>query len=548
MLESRRILPFISKSVGASEQVPEGFEAASILCLSEGERKKAGFLSGKEETLTSISKLYYPLWGIPHENKCFLIDGMGIHSSKIRYPQPPDVENFIEHIKRNASVQELYQSTLEGHRDTFATFSSEMKVPIDGFLMDEELHADILDYLGQSKTQRRALETESRQSSSRLVPVIDETSATEVGLKIITHCTKLQSDIESFRIAAEVLRDETTRHLNRMEQEIEEVQEAHRQQISDARTRANEQKNTLEKNLKQKLQKLSKTHEQEMKIQLSEKRKLSGKLLKLEQNKAECERRKNLRRKKKDEVGEARWDAKLRNICSQAASEKRKLKTLSKLITRMNKEIARTTKKLRYECEKKVEVEDRKVAELETVLNKEIARRQATMSDLQKRTQTIIAKIKGLENRDQQEIAGLERAALAWEIRSQTLLYIPFYMIHYITDKDERLSFYFPFSTKFTVGLAIKIRKAIGGSNLSTRIGSTLIPHFRVIKATLTRLGRDSEKSRLIQNQLETLKVSNNLLQYAQFKQLARKGVDNLERKGVIRNQEKNYIIKTYLE
>jgi hypothetical protein len=285
-----------------------------------------------------------------------------------------------------------------------------------------------------------------------------------------------------------------------------------------------------------------------MKIQLSEKRKLTRKLLKLEQSKAECERRKNLRRKKKDEVGEARWDTKLRNIRSQVTSEKRKLKTLSKLIARMNKEIDRTTKKLRYECEKKVEAEDRKVAELETAFNKEIARRRGAMSDLQKRTQTIIAKIKGLEDRDQQEITGLEKVTLAWNIRSQTLLYIPFYMVHYSTNEDERLSFYFPVSTKFTVGLATKIRKAIGRGNLSTRIRSVLRPHFKVLIAPLTRLGRKPEKSGSLRKQLGTLKVSNNVLLSTQFKQLARRGVENLERKGVIRNREKNYIIKTYLE
>jgi uncharacterized coiled-coil protein SlyX len=548
VLESRRILPFILKSGEASEQAPEELEAASILCLSEGERKKSGLLRGKEETLTSISRLYYPLWGIPHENKCFLVDGMGIHSSEIQHPQPPDVENFIEHIKRNASVQELYQSTLEGHKDTFATFSSEMKISIDGFMMDEDLQADVLDYLGQSKIQRRALEMESRQQSSYLVPVIEETSATEVGLKIIAQCNELQSDIESFRIAVEAVKDETTRHLNRMEQETEEAQEAYRQQTSDARTRANEQKNTLEKNLNQKLQKLSKKHEQEMKIQLSEKRKLSQKLLKLEQSKAEFQRRKNLRRRKKDEVGEARWDARLSNIRSQVTSEKRKLKTLSKLIARMNKEIDRTTKKLRYECEKKVEAENRKVAELETSLNKEIVKRQATMSELQKQTQTIIAKIEGLRDRDQQELAGLKKAALAWKIRSQTLLYVPFYMIQYRADKDERLSFYFPVSTKVTVGLATKIRKVIGRSNLSAGIRSALTPRFEVLTATLTRLGRNPEKLKPVQEQFDNLKASNNVLLSDRFKQLARRGVENLERKGVIRNQEKNYIIKTYLE
>ena len=538
------ILPFILESERRARRVSEELEAAAILCVSEGERKKSGFLSGKEEMLVSISKLHYPLWGIPHKDRCFLIDGMSALTSAIRYPKPPDVESFIEHLKRNATVQELYQSTLEGHKETFSKFSSEVEISIDGFITDEELLSDVLAYFQQSQTQRKTVKTSSNQLPSHLVPVIDEATATDVGLKIVTQCNRLQSDIESFKIAVKTMNDETARHVGKMEQETEEVQETYRQRISDARAHANEQKEKLEKELDEKLQKISRTHEQEMKLQLSEKRKLSRQLLKLEESRAECERRKKLRKMKKDEVGETRWDTRLHNIRSQISLEKGKLKASSRLIARMNKEIDRTTKRLRYEYRKQAEEEDRKVGELENTLTKEIGKRQAAMSELQKQTQTIVDKIRGLEEIDKQEISRLERATLPWKTEGYTLLYVPFYAIQYSTDKNERLSFYFPVSTQVSVGLGGKIRKAISRSNLHTRMMRILRPRFKALKSALIKLEAKSEKWKPLREQIETLKTTKNLLQSTQFKQSVRRGVEDLVKEGVIRDKEKTTLLK----
>ena len=76
------VLPYLTRGADGDEKCSVDFERAAILCLSETRRKKPGILLGSQERISCVSKLYYPLWAVPWNGKCIIIDGLDILSSE----------------------------------------------------------------------------------------------------------------------------------------------------------------------------------------------------------------------------------------------------------------------------------------------------------------------------------------------------------------------------------------------------------------------------------------------------------------------------------
>jgi hypothetical protein len=532
------ILPYAVEDKGRKTGFSDAMEVAVLLCIAESERKKkTGFFRGTVETLVFLSKLHYPFWAIPWENNCLLIDGMETISNSILYSKPPEVESFIEHLKRSTTVQELYHSTLKSHRETFSEFTSQTEIPMNGFITDKELLSDMLVFIKDSQTK---ISSPASMFTLLIRPKIDKETVVRICEKVLEHYTKLQSEIKGLQFAIDTVKEETNVHVGKLRKELEQTSEQYENMISKATAEVKKRREELEKERNEKMEKITTANEKEINTRLAEKRNWEQELLRLEQNKSEYEKRKELRKRKNDEVGEARWDAKLRDVQNQISTVKGKTKALSDFINRSNKETEKTTKKLNEAYQKLVVKEEKKITDLESLRDSETEKKEKEIEELQQETLAIVDKIERLIEQKKERSSVLKEATFPRKTETSTLIYVPFYLIQYKAEKKERYRLHPPVVARGHEGLLIKIRKTFG--NYST----LLKPRSKSLKKILTSFEEKLNSDVGIQKKLNQLGMSHNLLTSAEFKEKLTKGIEELEVEGWIKLEEKTAILDMY--
>ena len=536
---SNLFLPYAVEDKSRKTHFSDAMEVAVLLCIAESERKKkTGFFRGAVETLTFLSKLHYPFWAIPWENNCLLIDGIETIPNNILYLKPPDVENFIEHLKRSTTVQELYHSTLRSHRETFSEFTSQTEIPMNGFITDKELLSDMLVFIKDSQTK---ISSPISTSTSLIQSKIDEEAVVRIGEKVLEHYTKLQSEIKGLQFAIDTVSEETKMHVGKLRRELEQTREQYENRISEVTAEVEKRLGDLEKERNEKIEKITMANEKEINTRLAEKRKWEQELLGLEQNKSEYEKRKELRKRKNDEVGEARWAAKLRDVQNQISTVKGKIKVLSDFINRSNKETEKTTKKLNDAYQKLIDEEEKKITDLENLRDSETAMKEKEIEELQQETLAIVDKIERLIEQKKDSSSMLKESTFPWKTEIPTLIYMPFYLIQYKAEKKERYRFHPPVVARRHEGFLMKIRKTFGN------YGTLLKPRSKSFKKMLTSFEEKLNSDVGAQRKLNQLGMSHNLLTSVEFKEKLTKGMEELEVEGWIKLEEKAAILDTYL-
>ena len=497
------LLPYAIEDSRRQTRFSENMEAASILCIAETERKKKpGLFRGAIETISFLSKLCYPLWVIPWENRCLIADGMETVSNKILYYKQPYVEKFIEHLKRSTTVQELYRSTLRSHRETFSDFTSQTEISVSGLITDKEILSDISAFIKDSRTKTSS---PTPELPPLLQPKIDEEGVVGIIEKILKHYSKLQSEIKGLQFAVDTVSEETNMHLGKLRQELEQMRERYEDKISSLRIEVEKKIKKLEKERTEKTEKIVTTNNKEINARTAERQKWEQELLKLEQNKKEYEKRKELRKRKNDEVGEARWDTRVRDVQNQISTVKGKIKSLSDFVNRSSKETEKTTKKLHGTYQKLIDEEERKITNLESLRDSEIEKKKKEMEELEKETLTITNKIERLIDQKRDRSSTLEEATIPWKTETLTLIQMPFYLVQYETQKKRRYRFHPPVVVRGHKGLAMKIRRIGTLLKPSRKISTLLKARSKALEKMLTSFEEKSNSDKGIQKTLNQL-------------------------------------------
>ncbi|MCK4933322.1 hypothetical protein KAS06_01495 [Candidatus Bathyarchaeota archaeon] len=539
-------LPFVVKDSSRKKPFSENMEVAALLCLAESERtKKSGIFGRSEETLIVLSRLNYPLWAVPFDGASLLIDGMETISASILYFKPPDIEAFIEHLRRCTTVHELYCSALRSHIETFSRFTSKTEIPIKGLITNKESLSDILNFIQDRKTSTQN-STGSGQNSL-VPPKINLKTAVDIAKRVSEHFRRFQAEIKGLRLAIETIDKETKTHTHKLSQEQKQIQEEFESKISKMKVEVDKRNAESEEEKTGKIEKVTATHEKEVDARLAEKKKWERELLKWEQRKSEYEKRKEMRKRKGDDIGIARWNVRLRNTKDQISTSKGKIKALSAFIDRNNRELERAKKKILDNYRTQLNAAEGQINDLESKKESEILKKQREINELQRDTTTIINKIERLIRRKQDSSATIEEASIQWKIKTPILIHLPFYLVCYKSTGKERRRLHLPALAREREGLAMKIRKTLRRHSLRSKINNLLKPRSKALEKILEPFKEAAQANKGIGKVLNRLGESRNLLVTEWFKKMVIAGMNELEAEGWIKPEEKIAILKTYV-
>jgi len=540
MSYSELVLPYATEDTGRKKSFSNDIEVGALLLLAEAERrKKTGIFRGTVETLAVLSKLHYPMWVVPWEDKCLLIDGMETASYSLQYFKLPDIEAFVEHLKRSATAQESYRTALRSHKGTFSDFLSATQIVIAGLVTDKELLSDLSAFVKDGRPQTDKL-------TSLIQPKIDMKEATRIGEKISERHSMLQSEIKGLQFAIDTLDEETKTHIDKLQLELEQVRRKYQEKIAVIKADVAKRTGELEKERDEKVEKMTAINQKEVDVRLEEKKRWEQELMKLEQDKSEYEKRKELRKHKKDEVGEARWDARLREVKNQISTVKGKISALSNFISRSNKETEKTAKNTRDTCQKLIDAEERKIKDIESLRDSEIGEKEKGIQELRQEALTITDKIEQLIDQKKGHASTLKEATVQWRTETPTLVHVPFYLILYETDQEKRRRVRSPAIARDPSGIMMKIRKTLKGYGRQSKISTLLKTRSKALETMLTSFEERVNSDKSLQRSLRQISESNNLLASPDFKEKVRRGVGELEAEGWVKPEEKAAVLEVY--
>lgn len=519
-------------------------EIAALLCLAEAQRKKGGILAAPSETLAFVSKLYYPLWMVPWEDDSVIVDGLRIFSCTLTYMKPPDIEFFIEHIKRSTSVRELYRSVLKAHAQTFKDFLAETHITIEGIISDKQLLSAIFNYV-ERELQREGWD--KPKSSALILPRLDKKAAEKTVEKLVQNWMQIQSEIKGLSYAIEVLKKETSFHEEKILQEIGQIEEIYQKELSRIKPQVNRRVQSLMRERDIKLESISKASLRELRAKLREKKRLENELEKLERRKNEYEKRREIRKSRKDEVGVARWNYRIKECENKISEVRGRLQAVSAFIEYSRREHEAAISKLKQDYQVLINRENKKITELESMLNSEVQAKRKEIEELHVDTSAIITHIKELIKRKQERAASLKRIGIPLMQKETTLVYVPFYLIQYQSESEIRYHIHAPAVATDYRGILMKIQKAFRTYSLEARINLLLRPRAKALNkmfssVVLQRIREDRALSRVFR----AIGRPNNILDAAGFKEKLRKGLEELRSEGWIKHDEEETIVKVY--
>jgi len=537
------ILPYAIPEKRREKKFTPNMEFAAIVSLAEATRKKRTMIGVSSERVSFVSKLHYPFWAVPWENSCLILDGLQILTSIIPYKALPDIELFIRDIERGETVRELFRSALETHAQTFVDFAETEQFPVDAIITDKALLSSFSEYVEDAL----ALKEDTTGNIVLTTPKLDEKAAVENAKKVLDLYQRIQSDIKSLEFAARVLNETTKFHQQMILREVELARETCKEEVAQVKPSVEKKVETLLKERDLKIGRMNRVAEAELNAKLREKARRERELEKLGMNWAEYKKRLDVRKRRHDQIGVARWEHSIRTCENKISEARMRLHDLSSHIERTRKESQEDVNKLKYAYQELIDVERKKIADIEFSFESVNEKKRRESEKLQFMTEHITRLINQRMEQKRLHLAEIKSLAIPWQLEQVTLLCVPFYLIGYKTKDKFHYGVHPPLKVMSSEGIVKKIEKAILSFRLTSRMKLLLQPRSNALNKMFSFVFEEKIKAdNTLEKSLHELGVSHNLLANPNFRDALAEGLEELKSEGWINQEESVAVMKAY--
>jgi hypothetical protein len=543
MSASSLILPYTVPEKSRKKKFNESMEFTAILCLAEARRKKHVLVGSSPKKVSFISKLHYPFWAVPWENRYLITDGLQVQSATITYRVLPDLELFLNDVQRGQIIREQFQNALNKHVGTFAEFSETVNVPIESLIADKVLLSDVSEYVEETL----ALKADVTGNITLIPPRLDENRVSEGAQKIVDLYERIQSDIKGLEHSSRVLNETMQFHEQKILQEIQLAKETFNEEVNRVKPDVEKKVELLLRERDAKIEKMNKVAEAELNVKLRERERRQRELEKLEINRSGYKRKLDARKRGHDEIGVTRWEHSLRTCENKIAEVKERIHDLSRFIEKTRQQNQEDANKLRYSYQTSIDRERKKLSSIEASLESVIKTKESEIERLRMMTTGVASHIERLAEQKRLHTGELKNLAIPLQLEQVTLLCVPFYLVGY---KDEdKLVFhaYSPFRVMSSEGIVKKIKKTLLSFRLTSRIKLLLQSRSKGLNKMLSAVLEEKTKTdKTLQESVQKLGELNNLFMNSNLKEMLTEGLKQLEAEGWIKQEESITLMKLY--
>ncbi len=455
-------------------------EKTVVFCLSELDRQKGKGLVLKQppEKTLFICQTAYPLWIISWNDAALVFDGLNIVAHTLAHEAIPDVKAFIQDIEDNSRTLESYAVFLSSSLNYFQAPINERKVTLAGLTTDPAFLDELGLYLQDAKR-----DVSEPAELTPLPPSLDESSFLYAKQELESLNLGFKEEVKQLHESIRFVNKNTNRHLKDL-----------RDKIKTARNKYNEEIRKEEVIVAPKISKIHEQHAEEITklsekydVQLAQLHKEQIKLKKIEEqtmNKIEHYKiESKVRSSNKDAVGEQRRKEKIDEGKAKLSTLKKQEGEIQKQLDELEEKKSLELFNLRLESEAKVNEAKKGLLELESSRDAQIKMHKQEMNRLETFTSTMIRHVNEVAKRREADVSRLEQLGLQYKVKSDLLVYVPFYVVCYQSEKGRRYSV-IPPSIVNSVNIVVKFKGALS----KTRLRQVFAPKFKAISSFLARL------------------------------------------------------------
>jgi len=538
------ILSFAVSAERPVTPLTSSMELAVIAFLTEAKRRKRSLIGTVDRKTLFISRLHYPLWAVPWENQSLILDGLDTLSSEINQYDLPDVETFLDDVEDSKTTRAQFRKTIETHRNTFREFAKTNQAQFSSSIADVELLSAINEYVKEVIEQEK-----TKQEAVVLVPPkLDQTMAVE-NAKLVMHLhKKAQTEIETLEQALRLLEETAQFHEQMILKETESVRDAFASEISRIRPAIEKKLDQVEKERDARIAKMNRSTENDLKTRERERERCESELQKLELNKANYERKLEVRRRRHDKIGVTHWERRVKVDENRIAEVRSRIRSLTEFIEKTRKQNQSDIEKLRFAYQDLIDREKRKISEIEFQRDEKIKVKQQEIDLLRNETREITSQLGRLIARKRDQETEIGKLAVPLNFDEATLVCVPFYIAGYRSGKTTQFEIFPPVELVSSAGIVKTLQKTIRNLRPSSGLAAFLQPKSKPLSKMLSSvIGESMRSEKEFNENLMKAASSSNILERLDFKEMLSKGVEELKVVGWISSRQGNALLKAYI-
>jgi hypothetical protein len=528
---NQRFLPFAVLSEHRTEPFTPDMEAAAIFSLAELDRSKGSGLIMKqpEEKITYIAKLSYPLWLFPWSELSLIFDGLNQNSSSLDYVTVPDVNAFMDNLRRGARTQETHMAFLSDNINYFQTSLAEKMFHMNGLMQEPQFQTEFDGY-------RREASKTSQENLMGLLPSTLDEAVISSGIHELENLhSTISSRVENLYKCIKLLSKVTRQYVKELRSRVKDAEEDFDSKIKEEELAVAPRINQLKDEYDFQTTSLAKSFEKKRLPIEKEKKRLEKSreqaVSKLERGKLEAK----IHAEKNQRAAEERWKEKNNKTKKELSEIENQLKQTEKNLKDLEEKRAIEIFKLHEEQETKVKEARQCLLELEASRDAKILIYTQEIETLEKQTKDISDQINRTAKLLEANVAQFAKLGIKKEFGSygSLMYYIPFYVVCYQRDSNKRYMI-FPPSVVSTVGIFTKLKGALGMS----KIKRLLTPRFKTVASLLDAINVLALQNGIFETELNELGAKNNMLADAEVRKEIKVGLSCLQSEGWLSDKE----------
>jgi len=544
LTEKNLILPFITKAQDEKEDLTYPAEIACVACMAECQRRKTGILRDTPEKLSYISKVYYPLWAVPAENSCLILDGLGSLSHNFSFKEPAKTGTFIEELKKNSISQEQFMDALGKQAKKTGEFTSPVNIQFKALVADKELHSFFLEYFKSGQ-----LFSKNEDAKESVVPMeVDEKIAAETS-KAVTDCLRtIQADAKGLQYALEVLNEEAEFHKRAITYEIERLKEKCESELSTLKPEVDKKVKNLTLKRDKTLTSVQRNTERKVAVLEKKRERYMRKLQGAEQRKDAVQKKTDKAKRKKTSSKAAYGSYELQKYEREINNIKKEIRAINEAIDKIKKEGDNKAKQVEGEFRRVVAQEEGKIKELNASYEAKMDKKKKQIDEITSEAASIKLNFENLMDELKHNSAALrQQVEIDWKLddpETPVLVQLPIYIMKYTKGKEERYNLFSPTNISEDVGVLNGLRKILTLSS-EPRFKTLARPASKrlheMLSSNVTERMRSDE---IFRSRVNGVCRSNNLLDTMEFAETLNEGLDELTKRGWMTSEEASAVCR----
>jgi hypothetical protein len=531
------ILPFSVLSEKRRKPFTSDMELAAVFSIAELTRKKGGriLLKRSKEKIAFIAKIGYPLWLFPFSSKILLFDGLDAYNYALEYALISNATSLAEILKTGSKTLETHMALLTDHTSYFGSPAKEKSLYVKGLISNPEFLREMDSY------RREAIEIENHPVNTGLLsPKIEESRLLSTTHELANLRSSFEKDIKVLNACMKLLNKATQTFLKELNDDAKAIREEFAVKINEEEEIVAPKVSFLKEEYDKKTIELAKSfeskqlplHKERMKLEKSKEEVTS----KIEQYHIEAKTHADL----DDSIGKQKWKQEINDLKKELSAIQDQLKANAKTLKDLEKQRASEALELRSKLEVGIKEARKNLVEIEASRDAKILINKQETEKLQEKTKILSDQISNATILREKNISQFEKLWLKPESEklNKALIYVPFYVVHYDSEKKKRYLI-IPPSSVGTIDISTRLKSALGRA----RVKAFLVPRFKAITSLTDAIQSESQRNSMFEAELKEIGQENNILAMSTALEEIEKGLMSLRNQGWLSDKDYGSII-----